>query len=112
MKFSGLDVEVPVPVRPFVTSGVLVMTRLEGYKVRFLSILALILIKCVELVDVYALIYRLSVLIYCMSQVTDRAALDVMSVDKDALVSRIAHCIARQLLCYGVFNGINVLDSS
>ena len=38
-------------------------------------------------------------------QVTDKTALALHSVDKAALLTRIAHCSAYQLLVAGVFNG-------
>lgn len=39
-------------------------------------------------------------------QVTDKPALLLNNVDREALLSRIAHCSAYQLLVAGVFNGM------
>eukprot|EP01041_Mallomonas_annulata_P003085 gene3085-6052_t len=68
LRQSSIDAQVPFPIHTLVTENILVMSRLEGYKV------------------------------------TDNFALDLLQVDKEALLNRIAHCCARQLLVDGVFN--------
>mmetsp|Transcript_30354 Transcript_30354/g.30851 ORF Transcript_30354/g.30851 Transcript_30354/m.30851 type:complete len:510 (+) Transcript_30354:135-1664(+) len=68
LRATSLDAEVPEPIEGLISRTVLVMTRLEGFKV------------------------------------TDKLALNILSVDRRALVCRIAHCCAKQLLVDGLFN--------
>jgi predicted unusual protein kinase regulating ubiquinone biosynthesis (AarF/ABC1/UbiB family) len=68
MKESGIGCLVPIPVPGMAYEGVLVMSRLSGFKA------------------------------------TDHLALARCNVDKEALLRRIAHCSAYQLLVAGCFN--------
>lgn len=74
MKSAPLDCVVPQVVPGFTMSKVLIMSRINGYKV------------------------------------TDKLALAVHSINRQALVIQIAHCCAFQLFNRGIFNGAHPFE--
>jgi predicted unusual protein kinase regulating ubiquinone biosynthesis (AarF/ABC1/UbiB family) len=86
MSGSQIPSVLPQPVTSLNSGKILVMTRLYGYKVFiFLGTVFYFLPK--------------------VFQVKDLVALKLFGVDKNALLIRIAHCCAYQLLVKGFFNG-------
>lgn len=103
---SGLGAATPYPVPGLVAQKVLVMTRLFGHKVCFsYRLKGIYSMRCYSrnITDVIN-VFHSNIL-----QVTDQTALMLHNVDREALLCRLAHCSAYQLLVAGVFNGKKLL---